>query len=89
MAASVPVARDEIAEFQDLKSMGSSEACWMTYGFTLFNNRPGVKRLSVHLKDSHTIQIEDGRCEEALAKQTNTELTQWFELNKHGPRQSS
>eukprot|EP00965_Chrysotila_dentata_P053171 1764570-Pleurochrysis_carterae.AAC.1 len=41
--------RDEVALFQNLRSIGSSEACWRTLGLRLFDRHPAVLRLALHL----------------------------------------
>ena len=43
--------RNEIQEYQDLRSVGSSEATWHLLNFPITDRHPAVKGLRVHLKD--------------------------------------
>ena len=41
--------RNEISEYQDMRSIGSSEACWRIFGFDMRSRKPSVIGLRVHL----------------------------------------
>ena len=73
--------RDEIQEYVDLRSVGSSEAVWHLFGFNITERYPPVQALRIHLKDEQQVVFDDGTEDEALEKQRNTELTAFFEFN--------
>ena len=35
--------RDEIKEYEDMRSVGSSEACWKLFSFLIAENKPPVQ----------------------------------------------
>ena len=74
--------RDEIQEYEDLRSVGSVEAAWHILGFPIHKHFPAVMPLRVHLKDQQEIYFDENQEGEALLKQRHTELTAWFEFNK-------
>ena len=80
--ASVEEARDEISEYEDLRSVGSSEASWHLMAFPIARKYPAVKALRVHLEDEQQVVFNEGDEEEAVVKQRKTELTAFFEFNK-------
>ena len=45
-----PQARNEVREFQDLKSFGASEATWRIFEFKMSNRYPAIQRLPIHLE---------------------------------------
>ena len=73
--------KDEIEEFLDLRSVGSSEAAWHILNFNISQNKPAVYALRVHLKEQQHIVFDMGNEEEVLEKQRSTELTAFFEFN--------
>ena len=75
--------RDEIKEYEDLRSIGSSEATWHLMSFPIADRYPPVLALRVHLEDEQQIVFDEGNEEEALEKQRDTELTAFFKLNEH------
>ena len=75
-------ARNEILEYQDLRSVGSSEASWHLMNFPITEQKPAVKALRVHLKDQHQVVFDEQQETEALEQQRETELTAYFEFNK-------
>ena len=74
--------RDEILEYQDLRSVGSSEATWHLLDFPITGCYPSVMALRVHLKDEHQVVFDVNTEVEALQKQRETELTAFFKFNK-------
>ena len=74
--------RDEIAEYEDLRSVGSSEATWHLMAFPITDRYPPVQALRVHLEDQQQVVFDEGSEEEALEKQRDTELTAFFKLNQ-------
>ena len=74
--------RDEIKEYEDLRSIGSSEATWHLMSFPIADRNPPVQALRVHLEDQQQIVFDEGTEEEALENQRETELTAFFQLNQ-------
>ena len=74
--------RDEIKDYEDLRSVGSSEASWHLLGFPITDRNPPVQALRVHLEDQQQIVFDEGTEDEALDKQRETELTKFFQFNK-------
>ena len=74
--------RNEIVEYQDLRSFGSSEATWHLMNFPITDMKPAVKALRVHLKDQQQVVFDEGQETEALEVQRETELTAFFNFNK-------
>ena len=77
--------KDEIKEFIDLRSVGSSEASWHILNFNISQNKPAVYSLRVHLEDQQQVVFDMGSEEEVLEKQRCTELTAFFEYNLENP----
>ena len=74
--------RDEITDYEDLRSVGSSEATWHLMAFPITDRYPPVQALRVHTEDQQQIVFDEGTEEEALEKQRETELTAFFKLNE-------
>ena len=74
--------RDEITEYEDLRSVGSSEATWHLMAFPIADRYPPVQALRVHLEDEQQVVFDEGTEEEALERQRETELTAFFRLNQ-------
>ena len=74
--------RNEIVEYQDLRSVGSSEATWHLMNFPITDMKPAVKALRVHLKDQQQVVFDEGQETEALEVQRETELTAFFNFNR-------
>ena len=74
--------RNEIQEYQDLRSVGSSEAAWHLMNLPITDMKPAVKALRVHLKDQQQVVFDEGQEIEALETQRETELTAFFTYNK-------
>ena len=74
--------RDEISEYEDLRSVGSSEATWHLMAFPITDRYPPVQALRVHTEDQHQVVFDEGTEVEALEKQRETELTAFFSLNE-------
>ena len=73
--------RDEISEYEDLRSVGSSEATWHLMTFPITDRYPPVHALRVHTEDQQQVVFDEGTEEESLEKQRETELTAFFKLN--------
>ena len=50
-----PQARNEVKEFEDLRSFGAAEACWRIFEFEMSDRYPSVKRLPVHLQNQQSV----------------------------------
>ena len=74
--------RDEIAEYQDLRSVGSSEATWHLLSYPITERFPAVLALRVHLKEQQQVIFDADTEAEALENQRQTELTAFFDYNK-------
>ena len=74
--------RDEIRQYEDLRSVGSSEAAWHLMAFPMAKRYPPVQALRVHLEDQQQIVFDEGTEEEALERQRQTELTAFFLHNE-------
>ena len=74
--------RDEITQYEDLRSVGSSEAAWHLMAFPISKSYPPVYALRVHLEDEQQVVFDEGAEKEALERQRETELTAFFKLNQ-------
>ena len=74
--------RDEIEDYVDLRSMGSSEAAWHLMAFPISKNYPAVVPLRIHLEDEQVVCFEEGAEETVVAVERTTELVGFFNLNK-------
>ena len=74
--------QDEIKEYEDMRSVGSSEACWHIFGFEIHDRFPAVLALRVHLPDEQQIVFDEDTELDALENQRETELTAYFDFNK-------
>ena len=66
--------RDEIKDYEDLRSVGSSEASWHLLGFPITDRNPPIQALRVHLEDQQQIVFDEGMEDEVLDNQRVTEL---------------
>ena len=81
-----PRPRNEIREFQDMKSIGASEATWRIFEFPMSERYPAVKRLPIHLEKEQPVYFhEDESIMEALERSEITELTAFFKYNSDHP----
>ena len=62
-------ARDEIKEYEDLRSIGSSEASWHLMAFPIADRYPPAQALRVHLENEQHIVFDEGTEEEVLETQ--------------------
>ena len=67
--------RDEITQYEDLRSVGSSEATWHLLAFPISKRYPPVQALRVHTEDQQQVVFDEGTEEVALETQRETELT--------------
>ena len=80
-----PVAKDEIDEYRDLRSVGSSEAAWHIFNFNIAKKHPAVYALRCHLEDEQQVVFDEGNEEEVIEKMRDTELTKFFDYNMKFP----
>ena len=73
---------DEIQQYEDLRSVGSSEATWHLMAFPIAKKHPAVYALRIHLEEEQQVVFNEGDEENALERQRNTELTAFFQFNK-------
>lgn len=74
--------RNEIEEYRNLRSVGSSEAAWHTFGFHISRNYPAVKPLRIHLENQQMVVFDEGSEEAAAESPRDTELMAFFDYNK-------
>ena len=73
--------RNEIADYEDLRFVRSSEAAWHLLAFSITERYPPVQALQIHTEDQQQVVFDEGTEEEALERQRETELTAFFQLN--------
>ena len=73
---------DEIEQYIDMRSIGSSEACWHIFNFNIAKKFPAVIALRVHLKDEQHVVFDMGNEQSVLETHHQTELTGFFEANR-------
>ena len=70
---------DEISLYEDMRSMGSSEGCWRTFAFKLYDRNPSVFALQVHLFEEQMMTFENGFERDAADEgPPETSLTAWL-----------
>ena len=50
---------DEVEEYEDLRSIGSSEAAWLIFNFNIAKKYPAVYALRCHLEDEHQVFFDE------------------------------
>ena len=73
---------NEIAEYQDMRSIGASEACWRLFDMPLSKRLPNVVALHVHLQDHQLVYFAPGQEQQAAQAARRTHLTAWLEYNR-------
>jgi hypothetical protein len=75
--------RDEIEEFEDLQSCGTTEACWRLYGFETSMLYPPVQRLDVHVYNQIRVVLQQGNHKRVMNEENlrKTTLTALFDFN--------
>ena len=74
--------RDEIEEYLDLRSVGSSEVVWHIFAFHIAKKYPAVYALRIHLKEEQQVIFDEGNESTAVEVERDTELTAFFKYNK-------
>ena len=73
---------NEIAEYQDMRSIGASEACWRLFDMPMSQRLPNVVALPVHLQDHQVVYFQPGHERQAAEAARRTHLTAWLEYNR-------
>ncbi|KAG5550811.1 hypothetical protein RHGRI_015690 [Rhododendron griersonianum] len=77
---------DEIKQFQDARWISPLEAMWRIYRFPLYEMRPAVISLQLHLENAQVINFTDDTNLENVANSefiSRTMLTQFFWMNSN------
>ena len=80
---------DEIQMYEDLRSVGSSEAVWHLMSYPITDRSPPVLALRVHLEEEQWVVYDEQTEQEAVEKQKETELTAFFKFNRQNPGQQT
>ena len=80
-------ARDELKEYQDVRSIGASEAGWRLYAFAMSRRSPNVVALQCHLENGTRVSWGDAdeAARIAAGPPPVTHLTAWLKLNAETP----
>ena len=62
------ISKDEIGDFVDLRSVGSSEAAWQILNFNITKKHPAVYALRCHLEDEHHVVFDEEIAENRATK---------------------
>ena len=73
---------DEVAAYQDLRSIDSSEACWRLFDFPMSDRSPAVEPLQIHLENFQMVYFAEGQERQAGAVAPRKPLTAWMEYNR-------
>ena len=77
---------NEISEYQDLRSIGASEACWRLFDFPISSLSPPVISFPVHLEDGQLVYFGQSQARQvAEGPPPKTQLTAWFQYNREHP----
>ncbi len=82
----VGVDYNEIKHFQNMHSIGASEACWRLFQFNITDRHPAVMPLRIHLKGAEYVVFNEGEEQAIVAEDAKqTELTAFFKYNAQHP----
>ena len=77
-----PTPRDEIAEYEDCRVVGASDACWHLFSFNVSSCLPPVMSLPIHLGTGQRVVFsEEWVLNVALQPPPKTPLTEWLTTN--------
>ena len=84
---SVRNAEDEIETFEDMRTIGPSEAFWRIYEFPLHKRYPTCQSLEVHLQNQQQVYFdeEDDMVELMSQRPKMTQLVAFFNINTEEP----
>ena len=77
---------NEITEYEDVRYIGSSEACWRLFAFPMHYSSHTVYRLAVHLPGQQSVYFDDDLNIEQIERFAETTLTAWFRANQLYPQ---
>ena len=85
--ASVRNAEDEIETFEDMRTIGPSEAFWRIHEFPLHKRYPSCQSLDVHLHNQQQVYFdeEDDMVELMSQRPKMTQLVAFFKINTEEP----
>ena len=75
---------DEVKQYEDLRTVGATEAFWRLYEFPLHTRYPKVYSLEIHLEDQQEIYFEDETIMQEIVSNEprKTQLISFFEFNQ-------
>ena len=73
--------RNEIKDYEDMRSIGSSEASWKILRNLIAKSHPPVQTLRLHLENQQHVVFVGGGEEQVIDRGRETELTAFFLLN--------
>ena len=78
---------DEIEAYQNMRSIGSLEACSRILSINQYERFPSVQQLPIHLQGGQTVLFAEGSEAAAASSEKNarTPLTEFFAFNKRKP----
>ena len=81
---------DEITQYQNARFVSASEACHRIYQYLTHAQYPPTERVPIHCKDEQSIiydeeLLDKESIDEILLKNSNTKLTEYFEISKNDP----
>ena len=86
MAATTDDRYDEVLNYQNFRSIGSSEACWRIFEFPISRIYPNVVALPVHLPERQYVLFQEGEEEDVLnSGPPASKLDQFFAYNIEHP----
>ena len=74
--------KDEVEDYLDLRSIGSSESAWHLLGFPIAKKFPAVYAMRIHLEDEQQVVFDEGTEEAAVEVPRDTELVAFFKYNE-------
>ena len=81
--------RNEVEEYRNLRSVGSSKASWHFFKFDIAQNHPFVIMLRIHPDNGQIAVFDEGSEEAAVENPRETELTAFFKYNDEAVRAGS
>lgn len=68
---------DEVTSFEDMRYFGAAECCWRLFGFSLYEMRPTVVRLNMHLHNEQLVYHYAGHENRAASAPPASKLLDW------------
>ena len=73
---------NEVKQYEDVRYISSSEACWRFFAFPMHYNSHSVFRLPLHLPGEQSVFFQDDLTMEQIYRFSETALTAWFLANR-------